>query len=441
MLNKHKVAAAIGVAATLISLPFWVGLFPSPINRGSAGAALPVAQKMPLVAGVALKTPSVKYGFVLDSFAVIEGKISQNQPFADLLSDNGLTDEQIAALRKKAESIFPFSKAQTGKEYLLLGERTKAHKPEFLVYSPNVYKYIVFDLRDNMRVYEVRRAAETRLEVAVCEIKKSLWESIDDLGLDDDIADKMQDAFKYAVDIQHIGKGDRFKVVYERNYVDGKPVEVGDLKAALLEENSSGETYEAFKYHSGDFDGYFDAEGRPQRLGFLASPVKVARISSNFSMNRMHPILGYARPHLGTDYAAPIGTPILAVADGVVSKAESAGGNGNFVKLKHSGTYETQYLHMSKFAKGIRPGAKVAQGDVIGYVGSSGLSTGPHCCFRFWKNGQQVNHLKEKLPHSEPISKGQFGKFSTRRDELVTLLNAKSFEGTADRVKVAERHP
>ena len=289
MLNKYKVAAAISVAAALVSLPFWVSVFPNPINRGNASSALSLAQKTPLVAGVALKAPSVKYGFVLDSFAVIEGKISQNQPLADLLSDNGLTDEQIAALRKKAENIFPFSKTETGKEYLLLGERTEAHQPQFLVYSPNVYKYIVFDLRDNMRVYEVRRAAETRLEVAVCEIKKSLWESIDDLGLDDDIADKMQDAFKYAVDIQHIGKGDRFKVVYERNYVDGKPVEVGDLKAAVLEENSSGETYEAFKYHSGEFDGYFDAEGRPQRLGFLASPVKVARISSNFTGDAKNP--------------------------------------------------------------------------------------------------------------------------------------------------------
>ncbi len=186
-------------------------------------------------------------------------------------------------------------------------------------------------------------------------------------------------------------------------------------------------------FDNGQHKGYYDQEGRPMKSAFLKAPLKYSRISSYYNLNRLHPILKYRRPHYGTDYAAPHGTPIMAVGDGTVSQASYTSGNGNFVKIRHAGAYETQYLHMRGFAKGIRSGARVQQGQIIGYVGSTGLATGPHVCFRFWKNGQQVNHLRLNLPNPEPLPKAAMPEFIKVRDTLLEQMKAAKQAGESEK--------
>jgi murein DD-endopeptidase MepM/ murein hydrolase activator NlpD len=192
-------------------------------------------------------------------------------------------------------------------------------------------------------------------------------------------------------------------VFYDEKAVEGVPYAVDNISYAWFEHRDEGIFAFNFQDSTGEVSGYYDEKGREMKRPFLMSPVKFARISSSFNMNRFHPIYKTRRPHLGTDYAAPTGTPIIATADGTVSRASRSRGNGIYVKLRHNKTYDTQYLHMSKIADGIRPGVRVKQGQVIGYVGSTGAATGPHVCYRFWKNGRQINHRAEKFPNSEPM--------------------------------------
>lgn len=216
-------------------------------------------------------------------------------------------------------------------------------------------------------------------------------------------------------------KNDKYKLVYEREYIDGSPVGIGRLVGAYYK-NADHDYYAVF-YENEKYAGFYDLEGRPTKSGFLRAPVKFSRISSSFNLNRYHPILKRRRPHFGTDYAAAYGTPIMAVANGVITKASFTRGNGNYVKIKHDKTYQSQYLHMSRFAKNIKPGTNVIQGQTIGYVGSTGLATGPHVCYRFWKNGKQINHLKENFPPAEPMPQAELDMFFEARNSIVKLLD------------------
>ena len=205
----------------------------------------------------------------------------------------------------------------------------------------------------------------------------------------------------WTLDFRNVQPGDRFKVLYEAKYLSGEFVGVGDVRCVYF--NHLGADFYAFPYNDTGFDDYFDQDGKNLRKFFLKTPVKNSRISSRYSKNRFHPVQKRWKAHLGTDYAAPTGTPILATAGGTVVAATYTSANGNYVKIKHNGTYTTQYLHMSRIAKGMRNGTRVEQGQVIGYVGSTGLATGPHVCYRFWKNGKQVDPLREPMQRTEPL--------------------------------------
>jgi len=362
------------------------------------------------------------YGFSLDSFHVEKNNIiKKNEFFGGILSAYGMTANLILLLEHEAKDIFNIRNIQAGKKYHIIKKNECDDKPVAIIYEPDNYKYVVYDFRDSINVKLVEKEIELCQATVHGVIEGTLWKALEKEGVHPSVIDLMEDALSSSVDFYHTQKGDEFRLIYENKYIDGDIVGVGKLIGASYS-NDGGTSY-SMLYNTKDGDGYFDAEGRPAKKAFLKAPVKFSRISSNYNLRRFHPIKGKTVPHLGTDYAAPYGTEIRSVADGVITNASYTGGNGNYVKVKHDGVYETQYLHMSRFAKGIKPGTRVKQGQTIGYVGSTGLSTGPHVCFRFWKKGKQVNHLKENLPAALPMNMTELPTFYKHRDQVINRLN------------------
>lgn len=364
-------------------------------------------------------TPT-KYGFSEEDYHIEEHTLFPDQFLSDILTGYDVKIEKIFELENKAKDIFSVRNIRAGKKYAII-RKDSCSTAESFVYEPDPFRYVVYNFKDSVDVQIVEREVSTSIETTSGIVQSSLWLSMKEQGLSPVLIEKMEDALAWSIDFYHIQDGDRYKLIFERKYIDGKPVGIGRLKGAYYK-NYDNEYY-AIYYENEKYEGFYDLEGRPTKKGFLKSPVKASRISSSFSMSRLHPVLKKRRPHLGTDYAAPYGTPILAVANGVVTKAGYTKGNGKFVKVKHDKMYSTQYLHMQRFAKGISAGVHVKQGQTIGYVGSTGLATGPHVCFRFWKNGRQVNHLRENFPPPEPMPKEQLSNFFETRDNIIQKLD------------------
>lgn len=364
--------------------------------------------------------PTIRWGFAVDTFQVLERKLERGQSLSDLLLNQNIAPDQRQKLIELAAQVLDLRNVRPDKPfYVLTKDSTGA--AEYLIYEPSIYEYILFDLQGELAVERIKRPTSVETASASAVVESSLWQTMVSNGYSYELTDKMEDALKWSIDFHHIKQGDEFRLVYEQNYVEGQPAGVGQVLAARYKTGDKEHT--AIYYENGQHKGYFNPDGQPLKSGFLKAPVKYSRISSHFSLKRFHPVLKYNRPHYGTDYAAPYGTPIIAVGDGTVTAAARGGGNGNFVKIRHDNVYETQYLHMQRFAAGIRPGVRVEQGQVIGYVGSTGLATGPHVCFRFWKNGKQVNHLALDLPPAKPLPESEMPAFRQVRDRYLPLLN------------------
>jgi len=369
-----------------------------------------------------LETQNLRWGFFMDEYMLSERTLQRGDALGKILMEHGLSYPQVSQLVENCKDKFKINSFRVGKTLQFLAPQP-GHAPELMIYEPTPYQYTVFQLKEPFQVEVVKREVDTRIVAASGVLERSFWQALTDNGLSDELADGMIDVLASSVDFYRQKQGDRFKVVFEQHYVLGQPVGTGKIIAAVYERDGK----ESYAFHfkkEGEKTDYYDFDGRPARKAFLKAPVKFSRISSRFNMNRLHPVLGYHKAHLGTDYAAPHGTPIISVAEGTVVEATRRGGNGNFVRIRHDGTYETQYLHMSGFAKGIRPGTRVAQGQTIGYVGSTGLATGPHVCFRFWKNGRQVDHLRLNLPQPQPIAGELLEEYKIVRDDLLKLLNS-----------------
>lgn len=366
-----------------------------------------------------LPNKNEKFGFNLNDFHVTEAEIQPNQFLADILIPHKVDYATVAEIAERAKSVFSVRSLRAGKTYYILNADT-TDQADYFIYEPNSISYVVYNLRTK-EASIIEREIDRVRKTASGTISSSLWKTMMDQNLDYELAAKMEDALAWSVDFHHIQQGDRFKAYYDELYVDDKRVGVGDLHAAYF--RNSNNDYYALRYANEKYDGFYDLEGRPMKKVFLKSPVKYSRISSRYNLKRFHPVLRRVKAHLGTDYAAPYGTPIYAVANGVVTKASYTKGNGNYVKIRHDKTYETQYLHMQKRAKGMAPGVQVRQGQVIGYVGSTGLATGPHVCFRFWKNGRQVNHLSLNLPEPEPMVEEELPNYFIIRDSLKQILD------------------
>lgn len=346
----------------------------------------------------------VKYGLNLTGFTLLNHVVKKNELFTDILSKYNVAANTIDFLATQSKSVFNLNRIKAGNNCTLVcvpGDSGLVASK--LIYEENKLDYVVFNFEDSLYIYRGKHDVERIQREVSGIIESSLYATLERNGLNPALAVRMAEIFAWSIDFYKIQKGDRFKIVYDEDLVNGESVGIGEIKAVLF--NSSGKDYYAF-YHASDnsHEGdYYDEQGNTMKRMFLKAPVKFSRISSGFTKKRFHPVTKVWKAHLGTDYAAPYGTPILATADGIVEEARYKSNNGNYVKIKHNGQYKTQYLHMSKIAKGVKAGTRVKQGEVIGYVGSTGLATGPHVCYRFWKDGKQVDPRKEKLTFAEPL--------------------------------------
>ena len=391
-------------------------------------------EEMPKLGAFSIVNPTVKYGFALDTFHVVEAKIQSDDIFTSMLIARGLTYKQADSLTKVAKPFYDFEKILNGKPYTVLMRDAKTGY-DYFIYEPDLKRYIVVDFK-NVAIKEVKREVTTQEFQASGKVEDNLWDSMVQNGFSYTLTDMVEDALKYQMDLRKFHDGDEYKLIWEEEFVEGRSVGVKCLKAAYFKQKNEDKPIYAIFYDDKKGEkGWYSKEGAAMKDGFLKSPLKYSNISSHYNLKRLHPILGYVRPHFGTDYAAPYGTPILSVAAGIVEEARYGGGNGNFVKIRHTKPYESQYLHMSRFAKGIKPGTSVKQGEVIGYVGATGLATGPHVCFRFWKHGEQVDHLKEKLPQVSIFSSSDREKFKDLSSGLVAQLSNVPFLNAEETAK------
>lgn len=371
----------------------------------------------------AVHVPKYEYGILVDSFKVVKDIVKPNQTLGEILYYNHIDYPQINKIVKSAKNIFDVKRINAGQNYTVLCSKDSIDKASFFIYEIDPVNFVVFDLTKNMSVFLGKKDIEVRLKKAKGEINNSLWITMENKGLSPRLTHELSTIYAWTIDFFKIQKGDEFKVFYEDRYVDNKYIGIGKIIAAQFIHNNK--SYFAYYYNEKNGRGdYFNEKGETLRKAFLMAPVDYKRISSRYSKNRKHPVTGRWKGHFGTDYAAATGTPIWTTADGVVVKASYTRNNGNYVKIKHNNTYTTQYLHMSKIKTGIKRNVKVKQGQIIGYVGSTGLATGPHVCYRFWKNGRQVDPYKQKLPPGDPIKKENYNDFMIVKDSLFRFISA-----------------
>ncbi len=370
---------------------------------------------------ITVPQPNV-YGLYVDSLSQQEGVVGKNETLTDILIPHKVTYQQIREIAKIARDKWNVRKIRHGKKYIIYSSNDSIPKVEYFVYESDPINYVIVEFGDSINVIKGSKPIEVKERKAAGEITTSLYLALKKQKVSDLLALKLAEVFAWQIDFYRLYKGDKFKVIFEENFVNEEFIGIGKIIAAYFQHR--GDDYYAFYFEQDGKNEYFDEEGKSLQKTFLKSPLKFSRITSGYTRRRYHPVLHRYKAHLGTDYAAPTGTPIYAVGDGVVTEARYKRNNGNYVKIRHNSTYSTQYLHMSKIAKGIRPGVKVKQKQVIGYVGSTGLATGPHVCFRFWKNGAQIDHRKQKFPSSHPVSKDNMEQYLTYMDSLKTIIDS-----------------
>ena len=346
------------------------------------------------------------FGFNVKDFVVKRDTIRSGDSFGEILERNHVGYPQIFNIAEIAKDTFDIRRLQVGKPYTLLCAKDSLETPKCFIYQPNLEEYVVINFQDSIHAYTNRKPIKYVEKTATGIINSSISQTLEEQGLSPRLAYKMADEiYAWTIDFRRLQKGDRFKVIYTDKFIDDTIYTgVHDVKAAYFEHNK--EPFYAFEFVTDSAKGivdYFSEDAKNLRRAFLKAPVKFSRISSRYNLKRRIAVYGFKlRPHRGTDFAAPIGTPIMATANGTVTHSQKRGGNGNYVKIRHNATYETQYLHMKK--RKVKVGEFVKQGDLIGWVGMTGNTGGPHVCYRFWKNGKEVDPFKQKLPEAKPIS-------------------------------------
>ena len=351
--------------------------------------------------------------------------IRPGENLAGILTAAGVPYSRIHEAIQKSKKVFDVRKMQPGRPYSLIRTpeaETKGLQNFYFVYEQNPVDYVVFDLGERVSVCQKKKPVQIIEKIAEGVIESSLAGAFAERNIPCELALALSEIYAWTLDFYHFQKGDAFRIIYEEKYAGGKAAGLGRILAARI--TFSGEDYYAFYFQEGDKSGkYYDENGRLLQKAFLKAPLKFVRISSGFSKKRLHPVLNRYRPHPGTDYAAPAGTPVISVGDGVVKEASYNSTAGRYLQIRHSERYATEYLHLSKYAKDINPGSRVTQGQVIGYVGSTGLATGPHLDFRFRIDGTAVNFLKQDHLTADPLKKKQMKRFLVSTASLKTDLD------------------
>ena len=367
---------------------------------------------------------TILYGIIADNYRTESGTIAQGETLGKLLGRYGVTAATVDRLDKAAKEIFPLRQIRADRPYtvFMAQDSVGAERLDYFVYEKDLIEYVVFGFKnDSVTITQGQKDVTIRREVRSSVIESSLWGAIMRDSLPYALAAELEEIYQWTVDFFGIQEGDNFTVIYDEKLIDTTHVGIGQIWGAKF--NHAGKEVYAIPFQQGDKVQYWEYNGASLRKQLLKAPLKFTRISSRFSRSRLHPVHRVYRPHLGVDYAAPSGTPVHAVADGVVSFKGWSGGGGNTLRIKHAGNLETGYLHLKGFAKGINKGTRVKQGDLIGYVGSTGTSTGPHLDYRIWKNGTNIDPLKVPQEPAEPIAEKNKAEFEAIRDRIVAELN------------------
>lgn len=419
--NKRIMAITGGVGALLLSILLLGGdaLFQNaPSQQSSETPADSSSSKE------GMEEVDKEYGMVTDSFEVIKGTVRPGQFLAEILQEHGVPYPTIDRLVGKSDTVFRPEDLRAGRDYTVFCEKDSAGRAQCFVYQPDPVNYVVFDLRDSLEVREGKKTVTSKERKASGKIQHSLFMALNKKKVSPLIALELSEIYAWAIDFYRVDKGDRFRVIYEEHFVDSNSIGIGDIKAAEFVHRDS--SYHAFRFEQDSAGDYFDENGKSLRKALLKAPLRFSRISSGFSHNRFHPVLKEYRPHHGVDYAAPRGTPVRSVGNGHVRASGYSSGNGHYVKVRHNSVYTSMYLHLS--SRNVSKGERISQGDRIGRVGSTGLSTGPHLDYRVYKHGDPVNPLTLDLPPGEPVDSTHRKAFRSKRESLMKELHGISYE-------------
>jgi murein DD-endopeptidase MepM/ murein hydrolase activator NlpD len=360
------------------------------------------------------------FGIPSDSFNISKGHIRPNRFLSEILEDYGVTAYETDQVVRNSKHIFDVRDLRAGNDYTILTDKDSASRLRYLIYSHDPTLSYIFSFNDSLNITPFRYEARSVIRFSAGVIESSLWDAMISNNINPELAVELSDIFAWTIDFFGLQKGDTFKVIYEEKYIGERSIGIGKIYGALFI-NSGNPVYAIPMIQNGS-ESFFDKDGNSLRKAFLKAPLHFSRIGSRYSSARLHPILRIVRPHFGVDYSAPYGTPVYSIGDGKVISAAVEGESGRIVRIRHNSVYTTAYLHLSGFAKGIAAGVAVKQGDVIGYVGSTGLSTGPHLDFRFFKNGSPVDPLKVEAPPVEPVLEENRSKFEKLSGIIVPLL-------------------
>ncbi|CAA0181550.1 peptidoglycan DD-metalloendopeptidase family protein [Tenacibaculum maritimum] len=386
--------------------------------------------------------PVFAYGFNLNNYKVIRDTIKSGESFGVIMDRHHIMYPKINEIATRIKDTFDVRRVRTGKVYTILASKDSLEKAQVFIYKHDKVNATIIDFKDSIiSAYDFRKPVKITEREVVAEINSNLSVTMDSLGLKPNLTNEVADIYAWTLDFYRLQKGDRFKMIFEEKYINNTTfVGYGKIKAAVF--NHKGKNLYAYRYIADSVKKiaeYYDEDGNMLRSQFLKSPIKFQyRISSRYNLRRKIALYGRVRPHKGTDFAAKYGTPIMTTANGTVIESARRGGNGNYVKVKHNGTYTTQYLHMKR--RKVRKGDYVKQGDIIGWVGMTGNTSGPHVCYRFWKNGRQVDPFKEKLPSAEPLKenikpiyfkfieplKGQLDEITASKEKQIDSIHQKT---------------
>ena len=387
----------------------------------------PVTPVVPVV-----EEPMIKYGFDLNEYEIVADTVKSGATFNDLIIQHIVEGQSAYQTAKRLNEIYDLRRIQAGKPFKILKRKDSIGTPEAFIYEPSKLDYVVVNFNDTLAAYKDKHPITYKRKTASGIINSTLSEAMAEEGLGLSAIYELSDIYRWSIDFFKLQKGDRFKMIYKERYInDSIYAGIESIEAAVFETDET--PFYAFDYVTDSVTGisdYYDENGKTLRSFFLKAPVNYSRISSRFTKRRFHPVQKRWKAHKGTDYAAAYGTPIVATANGVVTKSSYTGGNGNYVKIKHNGTYSTQYLHMTK--RKVKVGQRVKQGQVIGTVGSTGLATGPHVCYRFWVNGRQVDPYKQNLPSADPLPKDKMEDYLQFIAPLKDEIDQVPFKGAED---------